>query len=63
MRYVLSREDCEDLYWPPDEYPANTLAAAGELRTRDLDAKASVLDYLVSKGIVTVLVDESGHRR
>ena len=63
MRYVLSREDYEALYWPPDEYPMNTLAAAGELRTRGLDAKASVLDYLVSKGIVTVPVDESGHRQ
>ena len=32
MRYVLSREDYEALYWPPDEYPMNTVAAAGELR-------------------------------
>ena len=51
MRHVLNREDYEALYWPPDEYPKNTLAAAEELKTRGLQAKSATLDYLVAKGV------------
>lgn len=63
MRHVLNREDYEALYWPPDEYPKNTLAAAEELKTRGLQAKSATLDYLVAKGIVPVPVDDFGHRQ
>ncbi len=77
MRYGLGREDYEELFLlvPGEadgeerqrlldaEYPVNTAGAVLELRTRGLDASASVLDYLIEQGKVPAPAVEGGRRR
>lgn len=62
MRHMLSREDYEDLFGP-ESYPKSTTAAASELVTRGIQAKAQALDYLVAQGVVDVPQTEGGRRQ
>jgi len=61
MRHVLSRHDYEELF-SRQSYPKRTTAAAAELVTRGLKAGPATLDYLVSKGVVTVPQSDGGRR-
>jgi hypothetical protein len=45
------------------EYPKSTEAAANELRTRGLDARAHIIDYLIKKGVVRGPKGEGRNRK
>jgi len=76
MRYAMERGDFEELFLVPEgadgeerlrlleaEYPKTTAQAVVELRTRGLDASASVLDYLIERGAIPAPGGGDGHRR
>lgn len=77
MRYAMERKDYEELFLMGSqeangaeglrgrrsEYPKSTAQAVQELRTRGLDASASVLDYLIEKGAIPAPGGGEGHRR
>jgi len=79
MQYALNRADYEDLFLLPfaetektekarkraldREYPRSTVAAANELRTRGLDARAHILDYLIKKGEIRGPEGEGRNRK
>ena len=77
MRFGLARENYEALFLGLDgeaddgerqrlldgRYPLTTAGAVPELRTRGLDASASVLDYLIERKSIPAPTMEGGRRR
>lgn len=66
MHFGLRSEDVpngEQQRYLDEAYPTSTEGASSELRTRGLDARPAVLEYLIKKGVIPVPRGEGRNRQ
>lgn len=61
MNHILTRSEYEALF-PGQSYPKYTPEAVKELKARGLDTNLYSLDYLVTRGVVTIAPGRGCHR-